>query len=333
MQIREQVMKVVSYTNNMKSMWDNFIEKESRNGFIFHKMHFLEYHKNRFQDCSLLFLDEKENIIALFPAALKNNNIISHPGSSYGGLVLKKYIKLSEIFEIVELMKNFYNNNFGNINIEIILSESFNLEYGAEDVAFVLWQLGFNLKSKEISTVIDINKFRLRLGLRRTTKQYLCSKSYLRLGITYEKVIEKSDILGCYKLIEQNLASKYKKKPTHTMEELFELIDRFPQDIDVFAAKRDDEVISTYIMFRLNDFIVHTFYIAKSLEKENVVDIGLVDFMTNFYFEKGFNFLNFGISSRDKVVKWGIHTYKEQFSKFFVTRDKWILNAKGDCNG
>ncbi len=320
-------MKVVSYTNSMKYMWDNFIEKESRNGFIFHKMHFLEYHKNRFHDYSLLFFDENEKIIALFPAALKNNNIISHPGSSYGGIVLKKYIKLSEIFEIVELMKDFYNNNLGNINIEIILSEHFNLEYGAEDVAFVLWQSGFNLSTKEISTVIDINKFRLRLGLRKTTKQYLCSKSYLRLGITYEKAVEKSDILECYKLVEQNLAIKYKKKPTHTIDEFFELIERFPSDIDVFAAKRGKEVIATYIMFRLNDFIVHTFYIAKSIEKENVVDIGLVDFMVNFYFDKGFIFLNFGISSRDKVIKWGIHNYKEQFSKLFVTRDKWVLNT------
>src|SRR5690349_11144509 len=72
--------------------WDRFVD-ESANGTFMHTRRFLSYHPpQRFHDHSLLFLDESQKLRAVFTAAEvldKGRRILkSHPGATYGGLVV-----------------------------------------------------------------------------------------------------------------------------------------------------------------------------------------------------------------------------------------------------
>lgn len=51
-------MKAVAYEEGYAATWDQFV-RESRNGTFLFQRPFMEYHKDRFEDASLLFLDEK----------------------------------------------------------------------------------------------------------------------------------------------------------------------------------------------------------------------------------------------------------------------------------
>jgi hypothetical protein len=64
---------------------------------------------------------------------------------------------------------------------------------------------------------------------------------------------------------------------------------------------------------------------AKSLERDPVIDIGLINFVVNEFENDGSKLLNFGISSRGNEIKWNIHNYKEQFSKNLHSRNVWTL--------
>ena len=48
---------------------------------------FMDYHKDRFIDRSLLFYDDDE-LFAIFPASAKETVLTSHGGLTYGGFIL-----------------------------------------------------------------------------------------------------------------------------------------------------------------------------------------------------------------------------------------------------
>ena len=85
-------VKLEEYTDIYAERWDRFVLKESINGTFLQTRKFLNYHpKDRFTDSSLVFLCGN-NIVAVLPANynLAERKIVSHQGSTYGGLILSK---------------------------------------------------------------------------------------------------------------------------------------------------------------------------------------------------------------------------------------------------
>lgn len=319
-------MKVYKYDSSFLQEWDNFVD-DSQNGNLFHKMNFLSYHEEgKFSDCSILVKDEKNKLVAVFPAADINNTIVSHLGSTYGGVIFKKNLKLFEKTNILEIIIEYYKGLYQNFSIKMIIQENF-ISSINDDFYYLLWYFNFELSSKEISVCIDVKDFLSYVGMRKTTKQYIRSEKINKLGIDY-CIADNDEIKDCYSLIKKNLKEKYNKEPTHTYQEIVDLKKKFPDDILFFLAKKDSVVLVTYVLFRLNDKIWHTFYIAKNEIAENISDIGLVSFIIDFLNQNNYQYLNFGISSREKEIKWAIHNYKEQYSKRLLTRDVWILDCK-----
>ena len=50
----------------IKQDWDNFVER-SKNGTFLHKIDYMHYHLDRFNDCSLILRNHKNEIVALIP--------------------------------------------------------------------------------------------------------------------------------------------------------------------------------------------------------------------------------------------------------------------------
>ena len=81
------MISIKKYSKNFINQWNDFVSS-ANNGTLFSNRDFLNYHINRtFQDYSLLFFKNKK-IIAVLPAAIKNNSLHSHPGASYGGIII-----------------------------------------------------------------------------------------------------------------------------------------------------------------------------------------------------------------------------------------------------
>ena len=107
------------YNSSLKTQWDNFIN-ESKNGTFLFQRNFIEYHKNRFEDYSVLFYKQNK-LIAVFPANKLNDKIYSHQGLTYGGLILSNQIKFSDVFEIFSLLlSHLYENNYTTLIIKEI---------------------------------------------------------------------------------------------------------------------------------------------------------------------------------------------------------------------
>ena len=67
-------MRLEPYNLSYKKLWDTFLD-ESKNGHFFFKRDYLEYHSDRFEDISLLIFDDKDSLIALLPANIRDKTL------------------------------------------------------------------------------------------------------------------------------------------------------------------------------------------------------------------------------------------------------------------
>mgnify|MGYP003062599818 CR=1 FL=1 len=86
---------VQPYTADQEAAWDRFVMQESGNGTFLQTRNFLNYHPaGRFEDASLIVTNEHDAIVAVVPAAVQQRDgkrtFVSHPGSTYGGPVLRE---------------------------------------------------------------------------------------------------------------------------------------------------------------------------------------------------------------------------------------------------
>lgn len=82
----EQDLHVELYTAAMKEEWDAFVDS-SRNATFLLRRDYMDYHSDRFTDCSLI-VRHGDKPVALLPASRHGSEARSHGGLTYGGLVL-----------------------------------------------------------------------------------------------------------------------------------------------------------------------------------------------------------------------------------------------------
>jgi hypothetical protein len=323
-------MEVKAYTKDHHKQWDEFVKNTSRNGGIFQERDFLSYHPDgKFKDASLLFF-EKGLLMAVFPAAIISENgkkkVVSHPGSSCGGLVFHFCATLQQVLEILELLITVYQENQVD-SIEIRLSEPIFNAIPDEELRFLLWHRGFTIKSQEISTCVKLSENKVWERLcRKRNLSYI--KQQEKDGV---KIMETNDVDQVYPVIEMNLKVRYNRVPTHSREELIKLKEIYPDRIHYWIAAKEDQVLGILVLFDVNTTGVHSFYIAKNEQYENVKAMPLLFHRVfEHYYKTGYAWFNFGISSRGEQIKWGILEFKENVGGRATARQIWHLENIGE---
>ena len=143
------------YNSKLKSQWDNFIDI-SKNGTFLFKRNFLEYHKHRFDDYSIMFYKHNE-LIAVFPANKLKSAIYSHQGLTYGGLIIGSNIKFLDVLEIFKLLLSHLNsNNYTSLTIKEI-PEIYRILPSSE-VKYLLHIVDSKLIRRDVLSVVKIGK-------------------------------------------------------------------------------------------------------------------------------------------------------------------------------
>ena len=84
-------MQIIKYEKKQKLVWDNFVTK-AKNGHFFFYRDYMEYHSDRFHDFSLIIYNDKGNIMALLPASIDGDTVISHGGLTFGGFMQRFHL-------------------------------------------------------------------------------------------------------------------------------------------------------------------------------------------------------------------------------------------------
>jgi len=323
-QVAEKNLEIFPFDEENAEAWDAFVNATT-NGTLFHTRAFLRYHPaGRFHDDSLIFL-KGGKVLAVFPAAVrsddKTNILRSHPGASYGGLVVRSTLSLRDAMRLVQQLVE-YAKQCGYAGVEMTLPPQVYYFRPSNYLDFALYQNGFVYRKREVSSVIPLDvppplmielfSAESRRAVRRAEK----------LGV---QVGESDDYAEFYKILKRNLSLRHNVKPAHTLEELITLKKLFPEKIRLFASFVDEQMIAGIVVFSCNDRVALAFYVSHDEAYQKYRGVNLVfNEVIRWSAEQHFRFLDFGIFTVNMEPNWGLCRFKESFGASGIFRDTLI---------
>lgn len=295
-------MTVRKYTDSDREVWNNFIAN-SKNGIFMFNRNFMEYHKDRFTDNSLLFYDD-EKLIALFPASIKEDILSSHGGLTYGGFITSNDMKQHHMNDCFTALKDYAAANGIKEIIYKHIPHIYHKQPAEEDL-YALYYAGAKVLKIEASTVIDLeNPLKMPKGRKAQVGRAR------REGVE----IQESDDFEAFIALENKVLQRHETKAVHTPQELHLLQSRFPQNIKLMGAFYQGKMIAGTVLF-IYDNALHTQYMAANDTAREIgaLDLAIATVIENYKASK--KWLDFGISTEDAghFLNEGLISQKEGF--------------------
>lgn len=303
---------VKQYQENDYENWNAFIGQAKNATFLFHR-DFMEYHKNRFEDFSLMAFDG-EKLVAVLPANKVGNEIFSHQGLTYGGLVINEKSKLTTVINVFRAVLLFSKENeIEKLHLKTIPSIYHNKP--AEEIHYALFLAEAKLVRRDSLSVIDLSQKYDFSKIR---------KRGIQKGIANGLVIKEETNFESFwnEVLIPNLDERHDAKPVHSFKEMKVLKSLFPKNIRQFNVYRNDKIVAGTTVFE-SENVAHCQYISKYENKEN---LGSLDFLYHFLITEVFaskRFFDFGISneSQGKKLNDGLSYWKESFGASTIIHD------------
>jgi len=312
------LITIRKYEDKDRSLWDGFVASAKNATFLFYRG-FMEYHKDRFIDYSLLCFN-KEKLVAILPANVNKNIVHSHQGLTYGGLVIQSKVKFEEYVLIFEQLLKFLDNN----KVEQLYIKELPSMYSdgpSNELEYVQYLIGAENIRVDISSTIEkststsISRDRIT-GYKRGVKHKL-------------RIIEVEEMDSFWnQILIPNLLDKHKVKPVHDLEEIKLLKNKFPKNIRQFNVYKEDEIVAGTTIFETKK-VAHSQYISGNSDKNK---FGSLDFLHHYLISEVFKekpFFDFGISTENKgmIVNKGLLSWKEGFGARATTYKTYCIET------
>lgn len=264
-------MEIRRYRREDKELWNSFVSKARNATFLFDR-NYMDYHADRFDDNSFMFY-HKGKLKAVLPANVAGDTLYSHQGLTYGGLLLDKKATVEDVLECFDSLNSWLRENGISKVVYKALPWIYQQYPSQEDLYALTWKCKAQLISRDIaSTIVVDNKLKFAES----------RKSGIRKALSLNiEVGESNDVDGFWHVLEDNLGNRYNAKPVHTASEMKLLMSRFPNNIKLYVAKMNGEIVGGTLIY-VTSQVVHTQYISASLEgkKHGALDL-LFDYIIN----------------------------------------------------
>lgn len=304
------------YIQSDAGAWDALVE-HSRNGNFLHQRGYMDYHADRFVDRSLM-VERKGRVVAVLPAHIQQNIVVSHGGLTYAGLIMSQDLRTESALAVFERIGCHYRSLGAERLVYKAVPYVFHA-YPADEDLYALHRLGACLKRRDVSSVVSLHEsFHVSDGRRRAVEKARKAGIILTDG---------GDPKGFHALLSDVLR-KHQATPTHSLDELRLLQARFPQQITLYEARREGVLLAGVLIYDF-DHVVHTQYLAASEEgrRLNALNLLLAELMGSSY--AGRRYFSLGISTEQegRVLNGGLVAQKEYFGARAVTHDfyEWAL--------
>lgn len=303
---------VKRYEKNDCTNWNAFIGQAKNATFLFHR-DFMDYHSDRFQDYSLVVLDG-EKWVAVLPANVVGNDVFSHQGLTYGGLVYLEKIKLASVIAIFKSVLSFLNANKKE-KLQLKLLPSIYHQKPAEELNYALFLVKAQLIRRDTLAVLDLSQQNNLSKLR---------KRSIQKGISNDFVIKEVDDFEDFwnEILIPNLALKHHSKPVHSLEEITKLKALFPENIRQFNVYENGIIVAGTTIFETST-VAHCQYISGKEDKNGLGGIDLLFYQLISETFKNKRFFDFGISNENQGRKLndGLSYWKESFGASTIVHD------------
>ena len=316
------MITLIPYSETAASRW-NALVASSKNGTFLFNRGFMDYHSERFKDCSLLF-EKKGNVVCCFPANYcdEEKTVYSHQGLTYGGLILDRRVGFEDANEMFDLLCEYYKSEFSAKKLVYKPVPYIYSRYPSEEDLYCLFRRGAKLVARGLSSTIDLSN-RLKL---KGSRSY-CVLKGKKAGLMVEETRIKADLEAYWELLSECLGKGHGVSPVHNSEEMTLLMERFPDNISLYVCKSaEGKLLAGCWLFKCGE-VVHTQYLASNEEGKQT---GALDLVISEILERcdaGVKYLDFGVSTENggKVLNNGLLFQKEGFGGRGVCYDNWEI--------
>lgn len=311
---------VVSYQPTDFERWNAFIRHAKNSTFLFHR-DFLSYHKQRFEDASVMIY-EKDALIAVFPANFRDEMVVSHEGLSYGGLVCLKEIRLNTYLGIWEAVLRYYQA-LGIRRIRIKSLPSIYSNYRSDELGYVIFLLEGVCYRKDVLLVVNqANRLKISNNRKRSIDKGFQEGFYVEENDDFE--------LFWSQILEPNLLEKHGVRPVHSVEDMRLLKQRFPKEIRLFNAYAADGTLAAGVVVFKTDRVAHLQYISGTPAWNAK---GAVDWLHHYLMEVVFRetpYFDFGSCNEleGRKLNGGLLHWKEGFGARTVVQEFYELEVE-----
>lgn len=305
------MLETVRYTAEKKEEWDELVER-SKNGTFLMKRGYMEYHAERFVDCSLMFY-RKGRVCAVMPGNVSDGVFYSHKGLTYGGLVMDERCTMTDVLWIFKEMNQWLKG----MGIDTVVYKPVPHIYHrlpADEDLYALFRNGARLVERGVSSSIDLERMLKWRQNRRTALNKARSE-----GVTVEC---SEDLYGFWDILESNLMKSHGVKPVHSVEEMRLLKSRFPDEIKLYAARDKVGKMVAGMLLYVTENVIHSQYISATEEGKG---IGAIDAIMHTVMQTDKRFFDFGVSTENggKLLNESLIFQKEGFGGRAICYDTY----------
>lgn len=327
-------MIVVPYALSYKEIWDSFVV-DSKNGTFLLMRDYMDYHADRFFDCSLLVYEGepegadamgprgRDGLKAVFPAnwVEEERTVYSHRGLTYGGLIVDPEITQMEVLVVMQKVMQYYRDMLQATTLVYKPIPYIYSPYPSGEDLFALYRGGARLLTRNVSSVVALrNPLRLHTLRRRQARKALDHNFYIELVPGNDT----QDIHAYWTLLSEVLEEHHGAHPVHSEEEMTLLMNRFPREIKLFIVKHEEHIVAGCVVFVTRQ-VAHIQYIASGQEGRKY---GALDLLFRHLINERFRqmeYLDFGRSMAPDGISLnqGLIFQKEGFGARTVCYDTY----------
>ena len=305
------MMSLRRYTDEDRSRWDEFVDT-SKNGTFLFRRDYLEYHRDRFADHSLLFFDQKERLVALLPANETTGSdggktLHSHAGLTYGGLVMSAHTSAAQVLDIFESLACYARDNYFRHIVYKPVPTIYHLQPAEED-RYALFRIG------AVRSVCNLScSVALKDGFTTERRRLRGRTKAVALGYSTEE----STLGNFWTIMTDNLRERYGAKPVHTLAEMEHLQQLFPLQIRCFVAKDAEGKPQAGAVLYVTRQTVHVQYghATPQGKQDGALDLLYISLISHYGQESAFRYFDFGTSNEQQghILNENLIAQKEGF--------------------
>lgn len=304
------MIEAVPYDPGRAEAWDELVFGAPMATFL-HSRRFLAYHGDRFEDASLLVQDsDTGRLLGVLPAAVDPSaprRVLSHPGATFGGIVHDGTLSGERMVEALSAVRQ----TLAETGVDCLTYKAVPWIYHqvpSGDDLYALFRLGARRSRVDLSSAIDLSRRRPPASRRRRGR-----KKAEAGGLEMK---ESEELLPqIWTLIEENLESRHGVRPVHSLEEIVQIRDLFPEQIRFVSGTVRGEVMAAAVLF-VSPSVVHVQYNAANPAGRDIGALdGLFEQCIDEATQSGKSYWDFGISteSEGRELNDGLYRFKSEF--------------------
>ncbi len=317
-----KMIRIVKYCAGEKARWDQFVQ-DSRNGTFLFQRGYMDYHSDRFVDHSLLFLNDKDDLVALLPGNADGHVYHSHQGLTYGGFILPRQTHANTIEELFNATAGYLKAQGFHTWIYKQIPHIYH-NVPSEEEEYFLWRMGAQMVVCNLACTILIDGAgTLPVQKRMMRKIRSLEKDGVRITIG-------APLERFWPLLERHLMEKHNARPVHSLQEMQLLQSRFPDNIVCATVESPQgELLAGVVAYDMGR-VIHLQYSSVSEAGEHMAAQACADYALLKHYRDRANvrYFDFGTCNEEqgKVLNMSLVFFKECFGARGVAYKTWSIS-------